>query len=126
MKEILDNHLFEEAVSRSRWFYLFLALLLVGSVISTGLAWYEVESIVGSGPTMSIIGCILSIFAYYDKTKSLIWLGLIPFVISLFWWFAIEIYNLSPSDCKVNIPTSLSIATAFMLLLGTKYFLDKK
>lgn len=128
MRSTLDEHLLEtkeENTKREKWHYVLLIILLVGYVISTVIAWYEVETIVGSGPIMSILGIIFSRIAYTMNYKSSVFLGLIPFAISIFWFIMIDINSLSPSDCQVIVPISLSVATVLAFIIGLKFISNR-
>lgn len=59
MKGILDEHLMDEEVPEKKaglLYFIFLFLLIFGSIVSTFIAWEEIETIIGSGPVMSLIG----------------------------------------------------------------------
>ena len=128
MKGTLDEHLIgkeERNEKREKQHSVLLILLLLGFVISTSISWYEVESIVGSGPIMSILGIIFSIITYKMKSKFSLFLGLMPLGISIFWVIMIELYNLSPGDCEFIIPLFLSLATVFAFIIGFNIFMKK-
>lgn len=125
MEEILDDQFLEEKPNqhkKGKWFYFFLGIFSMGAILSSAIAWYNVESVIGSAPTMSVIGVILSLIALKNKSKRIALLGLLPFAISVFWFFMVELFSLSPSDCRINIPTSLSLASSLALYLGIPFF----
>jgi len=45
-------------------------------------------------------------------------LGFTPLLISFFWALVINLYSLSPNDCKFMVPFSLSCATIFAIIIG--------
>ena len=129
MSEILDEHLFEEKEKqerRNKVYYVLLTLVLCGFIISSLVAWYEVESIIGSGPIMSILGIIFARIAYKIADNISVFLGLTPLVISIIWYSLIEMYDLSPGESEFIIPLSLSIVTVFVIIIGLEIFRKRK
>ncbi len=129
MNEILDEYALNKEPKKidwRYWYYLFLGLLLVGSMVSTLLAWYDVETIVGSGPIMSIIGVVyvrLGVKVNESRAKFIGWL---PLIISIFWFATIYSFSMRPNDCKFNVPFSLSFATVWILLNGMVILAKRK
>ena len=129
MEEILDDQFLEEKLKRqqkSKWFYFLLSLLSVGSIISTFIAWYDVESIVGSGPLMSFIGLVFFFYLLKTNPKPMILIGLIPLAFSIFWIIMINAFSLSPNDCKTIVPLSLIFGSALILFIGILAFLTHR
>ncbi|MGB0863319.1 MAG: hypothetical protein ACPGXZ_10395 [Saprospiraceae bacterium] len=127
MSKILDEHLIEktESPKRGKYFFSLLLLFVIGFIIATFIAWHEVESIIVSGPLMSIVGIILAVLAKRKRDNPSFFIGLIPLSLSVFWFMAIENLNLSPNDCSFILPLSLSIAFLVVLVLGGKVFLEQ-
>lgn len=121
MQNTLDEHLTHETKKESklqRLFRIFPYLLIIGSFVSTIISWNEVISILFSGPIMSVAGGVYSFFANKSGLKQETALGLIPVVISIFWFVVINVLSLSPHDCETIVPMSLSVLTFIMFGLG--------
>ena len=129
MKEILDEHLVEQDSKNAkinRWFNLGFVLLILGSIAATVIAWFEIESIIFSGPIMSLVGILFSLLAKKQKDQLSIALGLVPLVTSILWVLAINLFSLKPNDCRFIVPVSLSVVLAVILLLSLLILLRKK
>lgn len=119
MSNILDEGLASDSSPldrQKRVFYIFLLLLVIGSCIATFVACIEVESIVVSGPVLSIVGLILFILGKRAGFKNDHYIGWIPAIISLTWLIIINGFSLSPNDCKLIVPISL-LGTLVVIVL---------
>ena len=125
--ELLDDNLFEEKRKpNGRVMRIFLVLQMLGSILAILIAWYEIESIVGSGPTMSIIGLCTLLASRSIKNKRGAWIGISPLLISIFWYIIIENFNWSPGDAYWPVNTFLTIATIITIRLGINAYLNSK
>ena len=121
MKQILDDDFVEELTNtgrKSRWFYVSTVLLIIGSIVATILSWLEVESIIGSGPILSVIGIIHLVISRKSKERVNMFIGALPLLLSVFWVIVINALRLSPSDCQVIVPASVTLATLMIGVLG--------
>ncbi|MEL6835831.1 MAG: hypothetical protein AAFP77_22720 [Bacteroidota bacterium] len=121
MKQILDDDFLEELTNskrKSKWFYVSTVFLILGFVLATILSWWEVETIMGSGPVVSIIGIIHLLISRKSKERINMFLGALPLVLSVAWFIIINAFNLSPRDCQYIVPASGAIATLLVSILG--------
>lgn len=127
MRDILDSGFAHETYKnkKSQAYIVILFLLVIGSIGSTLFAWVEIESIIGSGPIMSIIGIIFLIQNILIKERLGIIIGAIAPAISLVWFMSILLYSLGPGDCEVIIPASLTVASTVVAIGGSQLFLTK-
>lgn len=122
MEDILDeDFLIEKSeLSENRSLTkLFTYICAISFLISTILSWYKIESIILTGPILNILGLVLFYFSNKSKNKTGMLLGLIPIIIVIIWFSTIYVLSLSPKDCKLILPLSLSI-----ILIG--YFIYAK
>ncbi len=128
MNETLDDHLLENTSPKrkpSQWFYFFLVVLLLGSLLSTILAWRDVENIIYYGPVMSVIGVIFSFLARGIKNQRAFLLGIVPLLVSTLLLLIIYFQDYSPSDCQFWVPVFLSTVVVGMLISGITIFTAK-
>lgn len=126
--EILDDDFIEPSKSsiRLKAYKIFIILILIGFPIATLLSWWEVESIVGSGPTLSTLGIVGIVLSSTFKNKTSVILASIPVVVSLIWLSLISLLGLSPGDVKFTVPISLTTITAIYLIWGLIHILNLK
>ncbi|MEL6969584.1 MAG: hypothetical protein AAFZ63_09860 [Bacteroidota bacterium] len=121
MKQILDDDFLEELTNsrrKSKWFYVSTVFLILGVIVATILSWWEVETIIGSGPVVSIIGIIHLLISRKSKEWINMILGALPLVLSVGWVIVINAFHLSPRDCRFIVPASGAIATLLVSILG--------
>ncbi len=85
------------------------SLLLLCTVTATCICWYEVQSIVGSGPALILIGIIMVIIAKRHKNNLGVWIGLSPLFISILCSVIIMAFNLNPPDAQMPISVIITI-----------------
>ena len=75
---------------------------------------------------MSVAGGVYSFFANKSGLKQETALGLIPVMVSIFWFVVINILSLSPHDCETIVPMSLSVLVFIMFaankILKTSFY----
>ncbi|MCH2044432.1 MAG: hypothetical protein MK212_09985 [Saprospiraceae bacterium] len=127
MKDILDSGFAHDIHKnkRSLWHIIVLFLLIIGSIVSTLIAWVEIESIIGSGPIMSIIGIVFLIQNILNKEGLGMIIGAMVPAISLAWFIIIYLYSLGPSDCELIVPASLTVASTFVVVGGSRLYSPK-
>jgi len=91
------------------------SLLLLGAVITTCICWYEVQSIVASGPVLTLIGIIMAIIAKRHKNKLGVWIGLSALFISILCSVIIMAFGLNPSDAQLPISAIVTIYTLALI-----------
>ena len=120
MNEIIDEEFLEREPEKNSFpkvFSITRILLLFGFIIAGVVSLNEIESILISGPILSLIGIVLIFLSYKRKNKLGIILGLIPIVVSASWLVIIVVNNLSPSDCETIVPTSIALIVFIVLIL---------
>ncbi|MEL7248991.1 MAG: hypothetical protein AAFO03_11250, partial [Bacteroidota bacterium] len=100
------------------WFYVSTVFLILGLIVATILSWWSVETIMGTGPVVSIIGIIHLLISRKSNERINMFLGAFPLVLSVAWFIIINAYNLSPGDCRFIVPASGAIATLLVSILG--------
>lgn len=119
-----DNFIPQSAFNDRKWTVTFLILLIIGAIIATVVAWMDVETIVASGPTLSVLGWLLLWFARKSPqpiSRLLCWT---PFLISLFWLSMIVSLDLEPRNCAIIVPASLTVVCLLMLLSGINWYVS--
>lgn len=121
MKDILDQHLIENKLPNEnkyrKIFYVLASLQLIGSIIAVTLAWIEIESIIGSGPILSVLGIIVFSYASLAKDTHGLILGIIPIVASCISLCAIYFLEFSPNEARIPISSLLGFFLLISLLL---------
>lgn len=128
MKEILDDDFLDEMTDssrKSRGFYISLLLLVVGSITATVLSLVEIESIIGSGPIVSVLGIIHIITSRKSKERVNMFIGALPVILTIMWMILINAFRLSPNDCKVIVPVTLALAAFMVTVVGLVVFLAR-
>ena len=128
MEDILDQHLIQKKApnnKHNRTFYIFAILQIIGSIIAVALAWNDVESIIGSGPTLTFLGIIVFLFARLAQNKFGMVLGFIPLFASFISFCLIFSFSLSPSDAQIPISSLLSFFLFISLLIGIVSFIKR-
>jgi membrane-bound acyltransferase YfiQ involved in biofilm formation len=122
--DVLDENFIEKQKSpaRVKTYKVFLILLIIGFPISTLIAWWEVESIVGSGPTMTVLGIVALFLCYKFKNKLSIILSIAPIGVSVIWLLAISFLHISPAEARTPVPVSLTLISIVYLILGIYNF----
>ncbi|MDD2745276.1 MAG: DUF4339 domain-containing protein [Candidatus Gracilibacteria bacterium] len=95
-----------------------LQLLALTCLVSSIIAWFEIESIVVSAPIVVII----SLFAYYfsdSESKNQRVISLIPIFISLLCFLMILVFDLDPGETitTISVGTTISIGTLLFIVL---------
>lgn len=127
MSNILDdNSLLEASKPPSKWATVFLVVLILGALIASMISWFDVESIVGSGPTVSVLGWVFFFLALGEAQPSSSMLGLTPTLVSLFWFLVIASLGLSPSDCEIMVPASLTVISLLMVRSGVNWYAGRE
>jgi len=102
--------LFEPTLEKSKtapgffWVKLFLCLQLLTTVVGVGLSIHEVETIVGSGPALAIIGILLAIVSGKRRFALPCGLGISAPVFCVAVFLTIYLRHWSPSDARIPVP----------------------
>jgi hypothetical protein len=102
--------MFEPTVDKPRarpgyfWVKLFLLLQLLTIMVSLGFAGYEVETIVGSGPVLSIVGLFLAVASAKKQLWFSFWWGISAPVFCAAVFLTIFLQSWSPSDARIPVP----------------------
>jgi hypothetical protein len=122
MEDILDQHLIEKDSPNKnkhhRTFSILVILQIIGSIVGVAFAWSEVESIIGSGPSLSVFGIIVFLFARLAQNKFGMVLGFIPLLASFISFCIIFFFSLSPNQAQFPISALLSFFLFISFLLG--------
>ena len=100
-----------------KWLNIFLFLQLLAAIIATGLAWFDIETILGTGPGGSAVGIVVFVMARRLKDKLGIYIGLSAPILTLGCTLLIMIFNWGPGDAQMPIALILSFYTLFLLIV---------
>lgn len=107
-------------VPRSGYFWIaagmWLQLLTV--IVGLGFARWKVDSIVGTGPILSILGIVLAILSYRKGLLSGVLLGLSAPAFSVMVFLIIFLQNWSPHDAQQPVPVIIGIYLLAVLSTG--------
>jgi hypothetical protein len=122
MEDILDQHLIENDKPNKdkhhRIFSTLAILQIIGSIIAVAFVWADVESIIGSGPSLSFFGILVCLFTYLAQNKLGMVLGFIPLLASFISFCLIFFLSLSPNEAQFPISALLSFCLFVSILLG--------
>jgi len=114
---IYDEELEPKDKKAQKWLNIFLFLQLLAAIIATSLAWFDIETILGTGPGGSVVGVIVFVMAFRLKDKPSLYIGLSAPVFALGCTLLIMILNWGPGDARIPIPIILTIYTLLLLLV---------
>jgi peptidoglycan/LPS O-acetylase OafA/YrhL len=128
MKELLDDIITEEQylkMKRNRISIGFILVQLMFAVLATTLAFYDIQTIIGTGPIGSIIGLIVFAYANEPNIPSRKKIGLSAPIFSLFCFSLVFFLDWSKTSAQFPVSTLMTFYTAilavFVLLEITKF-----
>lgn len=103
------------------WVRLLLGLQVLIIVVSTGLAVLHTESIVGSGPVLSVSGILLAVVSLRRKLSLGVWTGAAAPAFSLFVFLTIFLNRWNPAEARepvliMGVVYAASLMVASVLL----------
>lgn len=105
-------------VPRSGYFWVELGmwLQLLTVIVGLGVASWKVDSIVGTGPVLSILGILLAIFSYRKSVLTGLLPGLSGPAFSVVVFLIIFFRNWSPHDAQYPVPIMITGYLVVVLL----------
>ncbi len=108
----------------SRWDVFFMLMVFLACVVGSAFAWFEIESILVSGPTLSAISLAMFVRVLLSIRWRGTWLPGLAFSLagpffSLSIWAAIYLKHWSPNDATGNgVPEMCILFTVLVAALG--------
>jgi hypothetical protein len=101
------------------WVRLVLGLQLVTTIIGLGFSVWHVESIVGTGPILALLGSLVAIVSFRHglTMAGCVGLSAVPFTATVF--LIIFLQNWSPGDARRPVPV---MGAAYLILMIAGYF----
>ena len=140
MQELLDDQLAEITTLDERTrklvkgFRLLIVIQAIAAIVSTILAWHEIETIMGTGPVGSLTGLLVFVIAFKLKDNKFygnlyfpgVLTGLSAPVLSLSCFLVIFFLEWNQTQAYVPITSTLFIYTIFLLGFITYYLYAPK
>lgn len=123
MQELLDDFSQKKpelGASQNRFSIIFLFVQLIFVGIAVGLAFYEIETIVFSGPIGSIIGLVVFGVTYKSRLTMRKTIGLSAPIFSLICFSLIYFWEWSPSEAQEPIGILMLLYTIVIFILIVK------
>jgi hypothetical protein len=116
MKEILDDHIFKDNSKNKKHYLisLFFILELFVALTATLLAWYDIESIMITGPVGSLTGLVLFILSAKSGYKTGIAAGLSAPVFSIVCFAFIFINEWGTTQAYFPVSIVITLYTFFL------------
>lgn len=110
----------QEVVPKGQYFWvrLLLILQLMTALIGNVAAFVDVETIVASGPILSILGILVTIASLRRRFHLGLWIGMSGPAISLIIFLVIFLQHWNPSEAQKPIPILAALYVAVVCLLG--------
>ena len=106
---------------RHFWLQLCICLQMLVVLIGLGVACWQIESIIGTGPILSIVGIIVAVLSYRRSIRSGVLFGLSGLGLSVGVFLTIFLLHWSPDDARIPVPIMggayLGIAGSYALVL---------
>jgi len=101
------------------WVRVVLGLQLVTTIVGLGFAVWHVESIVGTGPVLSLLGLLVAIVSFRHglMMAGCVGLSAVPFTAIVF--LIIFLQNWSPGDARKPVPV---MGAAYLTLMTGGFF----
>ncbi len=86
------------------WLQLCICLQMLVVLIGLGVACWQVESIIGTGPILSIVGIIVAVLSYQRSMKGGVLFGLSGLGLCVGVFLTIFLLDWSPGDARIPVP----------------------